>query len=90
MLTAEDAILQLLQERGPEKSICPSEAARRLDAEDFRLQMEKVRKAGRRLHDRGMIEVTRKGKIVDPHTVKGVIRYRLKSDDISSLDDDMA
>ena len=81
MLTAEDAILQLLRERGPGKSICPSEAARRMDAENFRPQMEKVRRAGRRLHDRGQIEVTRKGKAVDPHTVKGVIRYRLPSPD---------
>lgn len=81
-MTAEEAILSLLGEREAGKSICPSEAARRLaegadDPEAWRAKMHGVRKAGRALADAGRIEVLKKGKPVDPHTVKGVIRYRL-------------
>ncbi len=79
MLTAEDAIIQLLQEQEPGKTISPSQAAQRMDAANPKLQMEKIRKSARRLYDREIIEVIRKGKPVDPHHVKGVVRYRLKS-----------
>ena len=78
MLTAEDAIIQLLQEQEPGKSISLSQAAQRMDAANPKSQMEKIRKSARRLHDREIIEIIRKGKPVDPHNVKGVVRYRLK------------
>ncbi|MBS1843424.1 MAG: DUF3253 domain-containing protein [Actinobacteria bacterium] len=43
---AEAAILELLAARGHGKTICPSEVARALAAdEDFRPQMEPVRQA---------------------------------------------
>lgn len=70
--------MELLQARAPGKSICPSEAARRMSPDDWRPLMKQVREAGKQLADKGLIEVTRKGKAVDPHTVKGVIRFRLK------------
>jgi len=78
MSKARDAILILLEKRDPGKSICPSEAAKALSPDNWHPEMHKVREAGRALSDEGLIEVTRKGKPVDPHTVKGVIRYRLK------------
>jgi hypothetical protein len=77
-VTPEEAIMELLQARAPGKSICPSEAARRMSPDDWRPLMKQVREAGKQLADKGLIEVTRKGKAVDPHTVKGVIRFRLK------------
>jgi hypothetical protein len=82
IMSPEDAILAVLNERDPGKTICPSEAARRLAGEDaeWRASMPKVRAAGRKLADDGRIEVLKKGKVVDPHTVKGVIRYRWKDE----------
>ncbi|GGY41772.1 DUF3253 domain-containing protein [Parvularcula lutaonensis] len=75
----KDAILSLLEEREPGKTICPSEAARRAAGEGaWRPLMKPVRQAGRELAAEGRIEVTKKGKPVDAETVKGVIRYRLK------------
>lgn len=75
-----DAILSLLAERDPGKSICPSEAARRVAGpEEWRSLMTAVRTEGRALAAEGLIEVTKKGKPVDPETVKGVIRFRLKT-----------
>ena len=74
MSAAEQAILSLLGERGAGKSICPSEAARRLDAQDFRAHMHAVREAGRALADRGVIEVTRKGRPVDPMVTGSVLK----------------
>ncbi|GGC98967.1 DUF3253 domain-containing protein [Aquisalinus flavus] len=78
MSNPRDAILTLLAQRDPGKSICPSEAAKALAPDNWQPEMHRVREAGRALSDEGLIEVTRKGKPVDPHTVKGVIRYRLK------------
>lgn len=78
-MTPRDAILGLLHKRAPGKSICPSEAARRLaEGGDWRPLMGVIRNAGRELACEGLIEVTKKGRPVDPETVKGVIRYRLK------------
>jgi len=72
------ALLDLLSERGPATSICPSEVARRLTPDgDWRDLMTAVRDAGRILADEGLIEVTQKGQRVDPETARGPIRYRL-------------
>jgi hypothetical protein len=73
----EDAILELLRARDPGKTICPSEAARQL-ADDWRPLMDDVRAVGRRLADDEVIDVTQGGEVVDPHTARGPIRYRLK------------
>ena len=76
---AETAILELLAERDPDKTICPSEAARVLGGdEDFRPVMEPVRDAARRLVDQNRIEVTQKGEPVDIDQAKGPIRLRIR------------
>jgi len=76
---AETAILELLAERDPDKTICPSEAARVLGGdEDFRPFMEPVRDAARRLVDQNRIEVTQKGEPVDIDQAKGPIRLRIR------------
>lgn len=72
----EGAILELLRER-EDKTICPSEAARRVDAEDWRALMEPARQAARRLVARGEVEILQRGRRVDPSTAKGPIRVAL-------------
>jgi Protein of unknown function (DUF3253) len=76
---ASAAILDLLAERDPDKTICPSEAARVLAGEsDFRPYMETVREAAAQLADAGRIEVTQKGRPVDVADVRGPIRLGLR------------
>ena len=75
----EAAILALVTERGAGKTICPSEAARRLDPEHWRRLMTAVRNAASGLARRGEIEIRRKGKVIDPDHLRGVIRLALPS-----------
>lgn len=82
-MTPRDAILEVLSERQPGKSICPSEAARRAGGESWRALLPEIREAGRALAAEGRIEVTKKGRPVDPSVAKGVIRYRLAAEDPS-------
>lgn len=72
----EQAILHLLQARSRDASICPSEAARHVAAEDWRALMEPARMAARRLVARGLVEITQGGRVVDPSRAKGPIRIR--------------
>jgi hypothetical protein len=73
-----ETILALLDRRGPGKTICPSEAARAL-AEDWRPLMPEVREAAYAMADRGELEVTQKGEVVDGRTARGAIRLRRPS-----------
>lgn len=73
----EAAILALVTERGAGRTICPSEAARRLDPEHWRRLMTPVRNAASGLARRGAIEIRRKGKVIDPDEMRGVIRLGL-------------
>lgn len=97
----EAAILELLAERAPGATICPSEAARRVatdrpsadgdaglvggggapdgDAEAWRALMEPARRAARRLVARGEVELTQRGRVVDPSTFRGPVRIRRRS-----------
>ena len=78
----EGKILELLGERDPGKTICPSDAARALAGErDFRPYMEPVREAAAKLVDDGRIVVTQKGEPVDLATVRGPIRLGLTDND---------
>ena len=69
-------LLELLAARGPDKSFCPSEAARRLDPEHWRDRMDDVRAAAATLRARSQLEVTQQGEPVDPATARGPVRYR--------------
>jgi hypothetical protein len=73
----ETTILALLAQRGAGKTICPSEAARQVDPENWDSLMEAARKAARRLVAQGKIVITQHGSVVDPSTAKGPIRLRL-------------
>jgi hypothetical protein len=72
----EAAIGDLLDERAAGASICPSEAARRIDPEGWRALMEPVREAARRLVAAGVVEVVQRGRVVDAATAHGPIRIR--------------
>ena len=68
-------ILALTAQRGPAKSICPSEVARTLRP-DWQPLLGAVRRAACRLAAAGRIDILRKGHVVPPVGVKGVIRLR--------------
>ena len=72
----EDAILQLLNARARDASICPSEAARAVGGESWQSLMEPARKATRRLVAQEKAQITQGGKVVDPSRAKGPIRIR--------------
>jgi hypothetical protein len=72
----ERAITDLLDDRRAGATICPSEAARRVDPEAWRDLMEPARAAARRLVAAGDLEITQKGAVVDPSTATGPIRLR--------------
>ena len=72
----EDAILQLLDARARDASICPSEAARAVGGESWQSLMEPARKAARRLVAQEKVQITQGGKVVDPSRAKGPIRIR--------------
>lgn len=78
----EAAILKLLSERGRDKTICPSEAAKVVGGADARESweslMEPARAAARRLVAAGSIVITQQGQVVDPSRAKGPIRLRLR------------
>jgi len=75
------AILDLLAVRGAGKSICPSEAARRVVGEggDWRALMDAVRAVAATLVAEGVVEVTQKGAVVDIARARGPIRLRATS-----------
>ena len=68
--------MALLSERSAAASICPSEAARRVNPEQWKPLMEPCRMAARRLVAQGCAEITQNDRVVDPSTAKGPIRVR--------------
>ncbi len=72
-----EAIMTLLLERGPLRSICPSEVLVG-DLKQDKVMMEHVRRSARLLAADDKIEITQSGKPVDPTSFKGPIRLRLK------------
>jgi Protein of unknown function (DUF3253) len=74
----EAAILALLHDRGPGKTICPSDVARAVDPAHWRPLMQPVRDAAFRLVASGHIVVSQHGHPIDPATAKGPIRLRLR------------
>lgn len=75
------AILDLAAARGPEKTICPSEAARALGGSDEKVWsrlMPQVRRVAVDLMKAGQVEIRRKGRAVDPDDFRGVYRIAIK------------
>ena len=72
------AILEMSRDRGPSSSICPSDAARAVGGDDWRDLMDGARDAARELARAGEVEITQKGKAVDPDAEwRGPIRIRI-------------
>ena len=72
----EAAIAALLDARARDATICPSEAAREIDADGWRALMEPARRAARRMVAAGTLEIVQGGRVVDPSRAKGPIRLR--------------
>jgi hypothetical protein len=72
----EDAIGELLDRRAPGATICPSEAARRVDPDGWRDLMPDARRVAGRLVADGQVEMTQRGEVVDPATARGPVRLR--------------
>jgi hypothetical protein len=76
----EAAIMRLLAERGRERTLSPTEAARALAGDDpqrWGPLMQPVRRTAIRLAREGRLIILRKGKPVDPTDFKGVYRLAL-------------
>ena len=78
-MTLEQAILDLLDQRAPGTTICPSEVARLHGGDDWRALMDPVRAAAARLAADGAVDVTQGGAVVDVATAKGPVRIRRRS-----------
>jgi hypothetical protein len=77
-LTIAEEILLLAEQRGKDKTICPSEVARKLSANDWRSYMEEIRKTAFELRDAGKIVIMQKGNEIAGSEVVGPIRIRIK------------
>jgi hypothetical protein len=72
-------ITELLERRGPGKTICPSDAARAIDAQGFRKLMPAVRDVAQTMVRQGTIVVTQRGEPVDIRTARGPVRLKLST-----------
>ena len=72
------AILGLAGERGPSKSICPSDAARAVGGDDWRDLMDEARDEARTLARSGDVVITQGDHVLDPDVDwRGPIRIRI-------------
>ena len=80
----EQTVLSLAAARGPEKTLCPSDAARAVGGphpDGWGPLMQPVRRIAVRLAKEGRLVITRKGKAVDPDDFRGVYRLGLPRED---------
>jgi hypothetical protein len=71
------SILSTATHRGPEKSTCPSEIARKLFPDNWREHMKDVLAVAIDLHNRGNVAITQKGIPVDVGNIKGPVRIKI-------------
>lgn len=80
----ETELLRIAASRGPDRTACPSEAARAIGGDHpdgWGPLMTPVRKIAVRLANEGRLVITRKGKPVDPNDFRGVYRIGLPRHD---------
>ena len=80
----EAALLRLVAERGPGKTVDPAEAARALGGshpDQWGPLMQPIRRVAVALAEAGRVVILRKGKPVDPRDFKGVYRLTSPRDD---------
>lgn len=76
----EETMLRLVAERGPGRTICPSEVARALAGphpENWSPLMPPVRRVAVRLAKAGRLAILRKGRRADPDDFRGIYRLSL-------------
>ncbi|GEO12275.1 DUF3253 domain-containing protein [Segetibacter aerophilus] len=78
LLKISETILFLATQRGKDKTICPSEVARKLSPNAWRTYMKEIRKEAFDLRDAGRIVITQKGNEVSGREVVGPIRIQIK------------
>jgi hypothetical protein len=72
------AIQALAQHRGPDSSICPSDAARAVGDQDWRQLTAQSRSIAFALARDGDVEITQRGAVLDPdRPARGPIRIRI-------------
>lgn len=80
----EQAMLAQAAERGPEKTLCPSDVARAIGGshpDGWGPLMQPIRRIAVRLAKEGRLVITRKGRPVDPDDFRGVYRLGLPRED---------
>ena len=80
----EATLLDLARERGPTKSFCPSEAARKIAGDhpdQWGPLMQPIRRSAVTLAQSGRLLILRKGQPVDTLDFKGVYRLSLPRND---------
>jgi hypothetical protein len=81
----ETAIFEKLSRIDPKgdngKSIEPSDVAKDLQPEQWQRMLPKVRAVALGLMRQGRLTITKKGKAIDPNTMKGVVRLRMPTAD---------
>lgn len=76
-----ECVVELLEHRGPDETICPSEAARILGGElnvEWRDLMRPVRDVAARMADQGSIDILQSGRPIDIRHARGPVRLRLR------------
>jgi hypothetical protein len=74
-----ETILRMATERGPSKSICPSDAARAVGGGKWRDLMDDARDCARELAREGAVVITQGDDVLDPDaTWRGPIRIRAR------------
>jgi uncharacterized protein DUF3253 len=81
---AEAAIRALLAHRGPDKTICPSDVARTIGADQWRSVMPLVREVVSALVESGALTVLQRGRPVNPVRARGPIRLALRGQTLGS------
>ena len=75
------AILDQTHQRGPGKTLCPSEVARALAPHDWRVLMPQVRRVAEALRKNGQLQILQRGRSIslaaDAAPVRGPIRLAL-------------
>jgi hypothetical protein len=75
--TIAQTIINMATERGADKSICPSDVARKLFAPNWRKYMGEVRAIATDLQRKGKVAITQKNQPVDVNHIKGPIRIKI-------------
>ncbi len=74
-----ETILRIAHERGPSKSLCPSDAARKVGGDNWRDLMEQAHSAARALAKAGEVVITQGDDVLDPDAIwRGPIRIRAR------------